>query len=550
MGDTEKANDHLKSPPPASRWLDPMNRLRLDIFLMSGGPPAGRDCNGTRRCKGILLCGALAALVFSTTIHLAAWQRGNTPSARGNAEAPASGSRQARTAYTFRGTVAAVEAKAQTVVVNNQNVPGWMPPMTMRYHVSNAAVLRLLKAGDQITAQVYAGEFDMLYRVRALPRVAGRARDLPPLSYVCPTSGEEGVIEDRPGKCPTSGHALVPVRLTIAYSCLRGPAFVQSKPGSCAYDKSPLVPVTASEFWSCQADASRRYLEPGVCDNGTVRKQEFEIRPHGDHNPRHGGMSIFMSSDLLHHVEGTFVAPGIFRVYFYDEYTRPMAATGFSAHVVPTDENATETGDPVALAPSTRTGGNSMEARIRGSATPTKAVPLDFKLHVKFTRGGSDWITDYHFAAYSKEPPLVHVPSLAPSPLGSAVATTAPVVPNGPAAVSTVGEALPISARNLLALLTERAASVKSLLDEGNFGALWFPAIGAKDVALALEARHGGELSDVDRIRSKSAVHRLTLIAWQIDAAGDLGNKQRLQELWGKFAAAASEIEGLYGASH
>jgi hypothetical protein len=43
-----------------------------------------------------------------------------------------------------------------------------------------------------------------------------------------------------------------------------------------------------------------------------------------------------------------------------------------------------------------------------------------------------------------------------------------------------------------------------------------------------------------------SAVQRLTLAAWQIDAAGDLGNKERLLELARDFTQAIADIEGLY----
>ena len=43
---------------------------------------------------------------------------------------------------------------------------------------------------------------------------------------------------------------------------------------------------------------------------------------------------------------------------------------------------------------------------------------------------------------------------------------------------------------------------------------------------------------------------QLTLSAWQIDAAGDLGNKDKLQDLFVDFNAAVKEIQSLYGASH
>ena len=93
-------------------------------------------------------------------------------------------------------------------------------------------------------------------------------------------------------------------------------------------------------------------------------------------------------------------------------------------------------------------------------------------------------------------------------------------------------EPLPTTTPELLAELAKRAQSVTMLLDEGNLGGLWYPAIGAKDVALALEENHMNDLPEAQRPKMASAVKRLTLAAWQIDAAGDLGNKELLLPLY------------------
>ena len=54
--------------------------------------------------------------------------------------------------------------------------------------------------------------------------------------------------------------------------------------------------------------------------------------PHMDHEPKHGGV-FFMAPDRTHHLEGVLLPAGTFKVYLYDDYTRPIPATGFEAEL-------------------------------------------------------------------------------------------------------------------------------------------------------------------------------------------------------------------------
>jgi Cu/Ag efflux protein CusF len=77
----------------------------------------------------------------------------------------------ARKEHAFKGKVESVNEKGKMITVNNENIPGWMPSMTMTYKVDKPSegTLANLKPGDQITATVYDGDFQTLYNVKVAP---------------------------------------------------------------------------------------------------------------------------------------------------------------------------------------------------------------------------------------------------------------------------------------------------------------------------------------------------------------------------------------------
>jgi len=76
--------------------------------------------------------------------------------------------------YAFRGKVEKVDMATKKLTVANEAIEGWMGAMTMGYSVDKAdEVLKVVKAGDQITATVYDGDYT-LYEVKVAPPGKGK----------------------------------------------------------------------------------------------------------------------------------------------------------------------------------------------------------------------------------------------------------------------------------------------------------------------------------------------------------------------------------------
>jgi Cu/Ag efflux protein CusF len=81
------------------------------------------------------------------------------------AQTPPAGKKE----HPFKGKVEKVDEKTKMITVNNENIPGWMMSMTMTYKVDKPDVLKTVKAGDNITATVYDGDFQTLYNLKVAP---------------------------------------------------------------------------------------------------------------------------------------------------------------------------------------------------------------------------------------------------------------------------------------------------------------------------------------------------------------------------------------------
>ncbi|MCU1384022.1 MAG: hypothetical protein JWL71_2719 [Acidobacteria bacterium] len=370
----------------------------------------------------------------------------------------------------------------------------------------------------------------------------GPAEKLPPISYTCPMHPE--ILEDKGGLCPICKMDLVPIRLDSVWTCATRPlAVVQDAPGRCAIDGTALVKVTAAISWSCPGSAQES-ITPGTCPDGSPMQKKYASRAHGNHNPQHGGL-FFMASDNTHHLEGAYLPTGLFRMYFYDEFTKPQTLAevkNYAATLMVKDpRSGKET--PYSLVRS----GRYLQAAI--GKVP---LPAEMWAKVKFAPGGKDNRFDFTFAAYSKEPHAIGGATMT----NAAPATTAPLVETLPTASAAspassgidpalVPLPIPDTVPEMLAQLKARTDQIRAFIDKGTFAAIYVPAFQAKDLALALDA-HKTELT-IDRQKvAEPAIAKLVRSAYLLDAFGDIGNKQQISEAYAKFVEAANDIHSAF----
>ena len=84
----------------------------------------------------------------------------------GQTKTPPAGKKQ----FVFKGKVEKVDATNKTLSVKSEKVDGWMDAMTMNYAADKEDALKKLKAGDEITAKVYDGDFRTLYDIQVVTK--------------------------------------------------------------------------------------------------------------------------------------------------------------------------------------------------------------------------------------------------------------------------------------------------------------------------------------------------------------------------------------------
>ena len=212
-------------------------------------------------------------------------------------------------------------------------------------------------------------------------------RPLPPVSWTCPMHPE--VVDDRSGACPICRMPLTPVRLELVWSCQLHLDVTEPQPGACRTCGRKLVKIIKALSFTCPSHARVNEINPGKCpiDRRTL-VAKYSLRPHGDHNPKHGGNFIMAPNNW--HVEATHPAPSQFRLYVYDEYSRPFIPKGFASRIVMGEKS-------IPFKPAA--GGMFLDARV-----PQIALPAAIVVGARFEDKQPEYRFDFQFYGYSKEP--------------------------------------------------------------------------------------------------------------------------------------------------
>ena len=353
------------------------------------------------------------------------------------------------------------------------------------------------------------------------------AAQLPAISWTCPMHPD--VLESRKGACNICGMDLEPVRLVLVYTCPVHAVIEQSKPGKCKICSRDLVQKTAALTFTCAGNRELSQMEPGTCPDGSAMVPRYTQRAHGDHNPKHGGV-FFMAPDNWHHLEGAYPAAGRFRVYVYDEFSKPLGreqARKVRGRVVTKEAFDPKTGTTRELASTPLVlarNGAFLEARI-------EQLPLPAKLTAKitFSPDNKESRFDFAFPAYSRDIPA------------AALTTSAVYLRTRRTRRTALAPVAPIAPSSLLTDLKAQRAEIESLLQTGSVGGVYVPALRAKDLALEIQATQ----SPANQDAIEASVKQIVLSAYQLDNYGDLGDAEKAREAFRGMGVAIAQLESL-----
>lgn len=226
---------------------------------------------------------------------------------------------------------------------------------------------------------------------------------------------------------------------------------------------------------------------------------------HTTHYPRYGGQLFPVAGDTLH-IEGTWPAQRVFRLYVYDVDSRPLPA-----------ERLRQISGRVEAGGSTAAlvladGEGFFEARV-----PTLKLPAEIVLYLALANGAEDGAY-FIFPAHSDDRALTF--ALEPTVIPETLALT-------------------------LAALRDDVAGAEALMEQQQSAFVFGPSIRARDHALALERflPASGEA----RARAEAQIREAVRVAWLLHIASDEGTVAQVQAALDELRRAVAELALAFG---
>lgn len=299
-------------------------------------------------------------------------------------------------------------------------------------------------------------------------------------------------------------------------------------PGECEVCGSELAHRSRFEpvhNYTCLTQTCGRHKDifygPGLCpDCG----QPVAGLGHMDHTPVHGGWQFFMVDNLYHHLEGTMPNPGEFRMYFYDDWKKPIDPRNFSGslfieHEDETTGEVTEQAFPFGI---DKEGDEFFTARL------PENLPIAFYTRVWFA--GEEKRYDFEFDELTVEPPED--------------------APRMPVLLHDDSDYIPIevpdSVEAIVQLIVEQDAALIQHIESQQWLAFHAPAFDTKVLVAALARKDQG-LSIRQRGQLKKATASINRGANALENAGHVVDAARAHRAYQTYAQGIEWIKTLYG---
>ena len=314
--------------------------------------------------------------------------------------------------------------------------------------------------------------------------------------WLCPIHRDEQSIG--PDNCPVGGREMVKRILVSSYSCPMHQHIDEEHEGKCPICNMNLAPTTRELQWFCPDHPEILSAEPGNCPDGSTMHVRSIPMAHGDHNAKHGGI-LFMAPNGYNHLEGTLDEEGTFRLYLYNDFTKPIDSAPFEARVNDTDLTPVPDG-----------------AFLTAFVGEPETYPSELVVHVNFPGAHED---EARFD-------FIFVESMVTGE--GAVATGNLILPEF---------RIPETAEGIFEAIMHRDMRIQELIANGVWPDLYISALEAKDLVLALNEREG-ELVSVP-------AKKLVRAAWLLDVYGDMGNKVEIETAYRLFEQSIRELRAV-----